>query len=496
MKPTNYKDSNCESTSSNCVIWSGNSIPCLAICQGDSITKVVYDLAIKFCAITEQLDLDNYELGCLNSLLGTNPDFTVLMNLLIFKICTLENIDVPNPSINSLSDCPNCVVNLAPYFYYNDPSTGDQVTKDLVQNYVQRIGISVASLVQQVDVAQRVDTDLLVRVQALENTPPPTFQLPELFPTGIANPNELLPLVDFVTLLEQQFVTFREAVGNTTDIYNALTTPPSDFNSARALGTSGGTMGELPGWVLDPQSMSDTVVNIWLSIMDLRSAVRNIQLNMLTACEGIQIDFSATLQNKILKLFFNGIIPTNLDSCQLSGSLFKVTDDSGNYFNIAVDIKNNMNNSSGVVIDLNSTSLNFADDLKVTSVFCFNDINTATTCQNYLEAIVNNNFNCPTLNVIPSSNSVEFNFTHTDGTLTYSVQLFSSSNVMIQSQNFGASSPAVFTGIFSSLTSNSLYRIRLQMITASNTKTCPFVAFNTLPAACPAPNDITAIIEQ
>lgn len=497
MKPINFKDSNCESTSSNCVIWQGENISCLQLCNGDSITKVVYDLAIEFCKIKEQLNLENYELGCLSTLLGTNPDFTALMNLLIFKICTLENIEVPNPAVaGALSDCPNCVVNLAEYFYYPDPSNGDIVTKDLVQNYVQKIGIAVSNIVQQVAIAQRADTSLNERVSALENTPPPVFTLPQLYPTGIASPNVLLPLDEFVALLEQQFVAFREAVGDTTEIYNAITTFPSDFNSARALGTSGGVMGTLPGWITDPQNLSEYVVNMSLTILDLRSAVRSIQLQIQTACEGIEIAFSATLENKILKLFFNGSIPNNLDNCEFQGSLFRVADDSGNWFNTRVDVKSNMNNESGVVVDLNSTTLNFADDLKVTSIYCVTDVSTATTCERYLEAYVNNNLNCPTLNVIPSTNSVTYSWTHTTGTLTYSVQLFDDTNTMIQSQNFGASSPAVFSGVFSSLDSVSLYRIRIAMITASNTKTCPFVAFNTLPAVCPAPNVITAVIEQ
>lgn len=492
MKPVNYNISNCESTSSDCIIWQGRDIPCLNLCNGDTITKVIYDLGIKLCDVLDQLDISNYELSCIATLGGIPSDFKSFINLLITKVCQTSSVSETTQSVNN--DCPNCIVPLAPYFQFPDPNTGDLVTKDLVQNYIQKIGITVTSLVSEIQIAQRATTNLGDRITVLENKATPTFELPNLYPTGIADSNVLLPLDEFTAILEQQFVALREAIGDTTEIYNSITTPPSDFNNAKALGTSGGVLGTLPGWVEDPKNLSDSITNAWLTIIDLRSAVRNIQLNITTACEGIEIDFSGTLESKILKLFFNGIIPTNLDSCQFQGSLFKVTDNSGNYFNTFVDIKNNMNNSSGVTIDLNSTSLNFADDLKVISVFCFTDLNTGTTCQNVLDITVNNNFNCPTLNVIPSITSVGFNFTHTEGTLTYSVQLFDHTNTMIQSENYGVSSAITILGNFSSLVANSLYKIRLQMITASNTKTCPFVSFNTLPNPCAAPNTITAMI--
>lgn len=496
MKPNNNNTKNCESISSRCVIWDGPTISCISgnICNGDSIDKVTYELAERLCEILDQLDISTYDLSCLVPLGGTPTDFKSFINLLIAKICATPAQQ--SSTQTSTVNCTDCNVNFAPAFYYNDPGTGDTVTSGPIQGYVQRVGLSVGNLINQIAVNQAATSNLNERVTALENTPQPKFTLPELYPTGIATPNSLLPLTEFVTILEQQFVELRTATGDTTDIYNAITTFPSDFNSAKALGATGGVMGTLPGWIEDPKSLSDSFINVQLAILDLRGAVRNIQLNILTACEDIQISLVGTLENKILKLFFTGSIPTDLSSCQTQGSLFTVTDDSGNFFKIMVDVQNNLNNASGVVIDLNSTSLNFADDLKVISnALCFSNVDTGTMCSQYIETVVNNNFNCPTLNVVPASNSVAFSFTHTSGTLTYSVQLFDNTNTMIQSQNYSVSSATIITGDFSSLISNSLYRIRLQMITSNNTKTCPLTAFSTLPNVCPAPNTVTSILE-
>ncbi len=64
---------------------------------------------------------------------------------------------------------------------------------------------------------------------------------------------------------------------------------------------------------------------------------------------------------------------------------------------------------------------------------------------------------------------------------------------MVQSQNVGTSGVTNVAGVFSSLTYGTNYKIRVQMITLNNTKTCPFIPFTTLPNPCPAVTGVTAI---
>lgn len=492
MKPSNLNTSNCESTSSNCVIYDGPDLSCIKICNGASITDVEFALATQLCSIMDQLNISNYDLQCLGVPGVTLPDFPAFINLLINKVCTTQG-GTQSISTNS-DDCPKCVVDLAPVFQYPNPSNGDLVTKDLVQNYVQKIGLTVGGIVNQVATIQQFNSQISGRVQDLENTPVPTLNLPEIYPVGIADPNVPLPLDKFVALLEPEFVTFRQSVGTTTEIYDTITTPPSDFNTAKALGVTGGVLGTLSGWNEDPKTLSETIQNLWLTVLDARSGLRNLQLTFNSACDGISIEFVGTLENKILKLYFSGVIPNNFSNCHGVGTLLKIEDGSGNYFNATVDIKSNLSNLSGVTIDLNSTTINFADDLKVSGLYCLTDINTGTTCQNYLETVVNNNVNCPTLSVSPQQNSVNYQFTHVSGILTYSIQIFDNTNILVQSTNRSVSGPESISGSFSSLVSNSSYKIRLQIITMNNTKTCPFVPFMTSANPCGAPNLISAIV--
>ncbi len=387
------------------------------------------------------------------------------------------------------------IVDFAPCFRYSDPATGDIVTKGPIQDYVKRIAVQVCSLISTIKMQQDINTSFGHRISTLENKSTPTLTIPSLFPTCIADVNTLLPLDEFTQLLELKVCEIISANGTNTAIFNAINTPPSDFNNSKALGTSGGIMGALQGWVLDPKNIADSVINIWKTLGDLRSAVRNIQINCCSSsCAGVGVTLTATLQNKILKLFFMGTVPENLGSCFPGGSTFKISDESGNWFNSVIDIKGNLNNSSGVSIDLSSTAINFADDLDVHTLMCFSDAETGTTCQSCLETHVDNNSNCPVISVVAGLTSVTYSFVHVTGTLTYSIQLFDSTNTMVQSLNVSASSPITISGTFSGLVVASAYRVRVQMITSANTKTCPFIPFNTLPNPCAAPTGISVTI--
>ena len=64
MKPLNIDKSGCSNTSSNCVVWQGPNIDCIDLCKGDSITEVVYKLAVELCVVMDTFDLNNYDLKC------------------------------------------------------------------------------------------------------------------------------------------------------------------------------------------------------------------------------------------------------------------------------------------------------------------------------------------------------------------------------------------------------------------------------------------------
>ena len=81
------------------------------------------------------------------------------------------------------------------------------------------------------------------------------------------------------------------------------------------LGQTGSKMGAITNWVGDPDNMSESMRNIWLTVMDLRRAVRNIQLNCCnTACDDISVELQVTMpSSNTLKFYLTGTILPDLD---------------------------------------------------------------------------------------------------------------------------------------------------------------------------------------
>ena len=51
-------------TSSNCVVWQSGSIPCIPICNGDTIGNISVKLGQELCYIQSLLDLSTLDLSC------------------------------------------------------------------------------------------------------------------------------------------------------------------------------------------------------------------------------------------------------------------------------------------------------------------------------------------------------------------------------------------------------------------------------------------------
>ena len=66
MKPLNLDNSPCTPTSSKCIIWQGEDIPCINLCKGDTISDVTYKLATELCTVLDTLNVANYDLSCFN----------------------------------------------------------------------------------------------------------------------------------------------------------------------------------------------------------------------------------------------------------------------------------------------------------------------------------------------------------------------------------------------------------------------------------------------
>lgn len=387
-------------------------------------------------------------------------------------------------------------ITIAACFQYVDPASGDTVIVLPTDDYVKLIGKKVCSQEANLLTYQRATAQLSGQVtdlrQALAAIQP--YELPSLYPRYIASQVIALPLDQFTALLEQRFGELRNATGNPQDIFDAIA-PFTSFNSLKSLGTPGGNLSSLPNWNSSVKLLSQGLTDAVVMIQDLRSAVYNLKLVFESnLCNAIEIQTQGTYAARILTLFFSGTIPSELVNTETGGALFRIEDQSGGFLYTRIDVKANLNESAGIAIDLTSAPLNFADDLHITGINSLTKPETGTTCQKFIELTVVNNASCPSVTISAGYTTLTVTFNHVEGTLTYSTQLWSANNVMLQAFNNSVSGPVTISNQFTGLSSGTTYKVRVQMITSESTRSCPFALVDTLPTVCPAPNNVSARI--
>ena len=257
MKPLNTGSESCTPISSSCVIWQGPDIECISLCKGDTVNAVVYKLATELCKMMENFNLTNYDLTCLN-LVGCDPkDFQALIQLLINKICELENIPVPPPTPDG-NGCPtDCIVAV-------DTDCFPGAATDNLLNYVDRIATRVCELASEITVIQSsiatIDITLVSLQTQIDNIP--TYTLPDITLPCDISPYLAGQDVALDTLFEAFLDVWCASSGTLGDISTVLNpsctlTGSTYFNS---------DIVSEPGWINPPATLADAISNIWTSI--------------------------------------------------------------------------------------------------------------------------------------------------------------------------------------------------------------------------------------
>jgi hypothetical protein len=279
MKPLNLDNSPCSPTSSNCIIWQGPNIPCIKLCTGDTITDVVYALATQLCTLVDQVNISTLDLSCLNITTGTPTNINDLLQILINKICALNNIPVPTGSTNS-DGCPtNCVVDVAECL-----RTGTQTTMKLLE-YVQLIGNRICSILSDITSINSSITNLTSRVTALESVPPtPPYILPPITPDctlaegsiigGLTYPLELV-LTALINDNDHGYCALLGSLGQPNAIITAFNLQTVDGTDG-ALSNCSLTLAQLfsTTWITTPQNLSQSFIDLWLVVKDIRDAYK------------------------------------------------------------------------------------------------------------------------------------------------------------------------------------------------------------------------------
>ena len=160
-----------------------------------------------------------------------------------------------------------------------------------------------------------------------------------------------------------------------------------------------------------------------------------------------------------------------------------------------VDIAGNINNPSGVSIQLSGTPIDPTLTLTISGDPCFTDTTTGSVCKSCLEYIINPEACCPDITLNPSVYGVTYQFTTCSGSITYTIELWNdAATILLQSAVYSVSGVQVINGAFNSLTGGTIYKVRIKTTVGGTDNYCQFVSFTTNPDPCLPPTNVTAQI--
>ena len=149
-KPVNNQHKECDAEiNSSCVIWDGPNISaeCLGIqiCQGDSITPIIYNTFKNFCNFLEASNIKGIDSSCIFELASPPDTIPELINLIISKVCD-QNI-----RINTLENKAELAYSANLPYCLQIASDTITVTKLPLDEYMEVLSLKLCEEIQQIE---------------------------------------------------------------------------------------------------------------------------------------------------------------------------------------------------------------------------------------------------------------------------------------------------------------------------------------------------------
>jgi hypothetical protein len=155
-----------------------------------------------------------------------------------------------------------------------------------LRDYAVAIGNRVCDIATQINaintklVSQQTQIDWIITNYA-PTTPVtlPTFgstcltdKIPTVPPGGVS-------LVNMVNAIQEAFCELRGATGMPSDLLTGIAQECVNLDTSTSLSYPGTNMGSLPGWKVASSysTVADSINNMWITICDMRTAIRSIQ---------------------------------------------------------------------------------------------------------------------------------------------------------------------------------------------------------------------------
>lgn len=346
-------DKHFSTITSNTISWEGPNLPCINLCTGDMVSDVVYKVANELCKIKKELDLEDLDLKCIvdTCLSCPEPEKTLhtVLQLLINKVCSLEDI-IENLQPGE-SDAEEKLITLASCFLPMKNSEGDPISKLPHSDYTRIIASKVCSILSDItSLESRLDIteqEIAVLTESINSL----GSLPKISPVCVTPTNAPIPIDEVVELLEKQFCEIKSALGTGDKLLQGIGKQPDNLSTLPRLSGSG-TMSSIPGWVNQVENVSDSIPNLWLTINDIRGAVKTMQDNCCKVnCDSIKIDFDVKINDEGLPVLYfmaKSKLPEGFVDCDPMGTKINISDDNGNEYYQYVKLSDAVKEFDGV----------------------------------------------------------------------------------------------------------------------------------------------------
>lgn len=504
-KPLNYDEKGCSPISSNCVIWQGPDIECLNLCRGDTVSDVVYKLALEICDLLVLTDVDTYDISCFQSTLCAPTTFDGLIQFMINRICNLEECTGCRPDCEgesemvlpeeALNDCCANLIPLATCLYYLD-DIGNEVHSLSLTDYVIYLGNLSCSLDAGVRAGQSSIEDLQERVTDIETeiAVPYVYTPPDITPVCVMPTIATDPFI-VLAALEQNYCELLSALGDSTAISNAMGVYP-DITSFDKLAGSG-AYSSMPGWDATPNQMADSFSNLWLAFIDAYAAIKDIQINCCpSGCADVKLEISAVLIGTNVTIFLTGTVPAGFSECNPSGTTFTIEDTYGGSVTITVGILAYLNNPAGYTFSISGMPINPASDLIISTTMCVENTSEDILCERCMAYTIINSAVCPSVLLTATETTITYAYTTTAGLKSYSMELWNATgSTMITNHVVTTDIVQIVNGTFTGLTASTTYKVRLAITVGTNPVVyCVFNIVTTAPPTCPPPTGLSLSI--
>lgn len=504
LNPSNNQQ-NCNPISSNCVVWQGADLPHINLYKGDTVSDVVYKMAIELGDLLDQTALSSFDISCFDPICPKPENFHDLIQFILDKLCELNNCCTASTGTGggtvtpsgATGDCPDCIVTIAPCFQYQD-QYGNTVTTMNIADYAVAIGSKVCLLSNQVNTLQTTVETHSSQIAALQAqfasfvVPTPSVA------SSCLTPNTNIPITSFASTLETAFCELRTVTGLAADLSAAINKQCANLDNSPSLANPNTQMGLITGWVQAGQysTVANAINNMWLTICDLRTAVSSIQTNCCNdsvICSAVNISItSVSLSGRTLTIGFTGSVPSGFTDCSGSNNL-TIQDLYGNTFQTTVTPIADL--GSTVNIDLSSSTIVDWTNLNMSMAVCAENISANITCNSTVTYNYDNPRMCP-----ENGDPDGFDWTFAAATTQIDYSLVNpaasvssalTTTLYIYIYNAAGTTqvqaPAIYTNSttdpvvasFTGLTASTSYKIKFAIQIGSFIKTCDFVTVST-----------------